>query len=725
MLQKLKHNTSYTHAGEYFSKLLLLSGTVKQSASVLHITATEKDQNKCLLIAGELGISYHKLENYHDLSALGQEQGLIYSLCVNEMSTYLSQRVIEAGMNLRIGDQIEMETLMKHMQDIGYEFSEYQKPGSYQRLGDQLKICFPNENLITLSFWGDEIESISQEAKELFEVKLHSLLALSGGGGKDEILLIEYLKKNDIFCILDTLEFHHMYTELSKLNSSGFNILKSDAYKNEYDLQISNPSIGELELLKSTLGDKNMTVEIYTRHNNMIERFLVENNFAHTKLHGISTHLLSSFSYPEEKNKRKVVICDDILGKIFIKKRVKKKLSADIDLLLKIQNGDFVVHIDHGIGIFVGIIKKQLGGISKEYMEISYKENDKLFVPITEVNRVTKYVGSENPKLTPLSGKVWEKKIKKIHEDVREIAEGLLKNFAERKLRSSGALNVDRIQTAKFQSLFPHPYTPDQHDSVEDIYSDMGSEKNMDRLLVGDVGFGKTEVAFNAMLIALENKKQVLFISPLVVLAHEHFIKTQDRFSSLGYKVEVLTRLQTQKHATMVLKGLADGSIDMVVGTHRLLSDKLSCKNLGLMVVDEEHKFGVSDKEKIKNIKSDIDILSLSATPIPRSLNLALSGVRDISLLKTPPSGRKSINTSVLQFNESLIQSAGNREFKRGGQIFFVHNRVANIEVIKKKLESLFPSKKIIITHGQLPGDELEDRILDFKNKKYDILLST
>lgn len=315
--------------------------------------------------------------------------------------------------------------------------------------------------------------------------------------------------------------------------------------------------------------------------------------------------------------------------------------------------------------------------------------------------------------------------MKKIHEDIREIAEELLKNFAERKARGGNSNIFFEEKILEFQREFAYIYTEDQQYSIDDIFKDMCSTKNMDRLLVGDVGFGKTEVAFSAAYLALLNKKQVILISPLVVLAHEHYSKALERFAHFGVRIEVLTRLQSQAHANRVIRGLADGSIDMVIGTHRLLSEKLSWKRLGLLIVDEEHKFGVIDKEKIKHIKSDIDILSLSATPIPRSLNLALSGVRDISLLKTPPNGRKSIETYVTRYNEAIIKDAGEKEFARGGQIFFVHNRVSNIEVIKKQLEALFPRKKVVITHGQLPGDELEDRILDFKNKKYDILLST
>jgi len=595
------------------------------------------------------------------------------------------------------------------------------------RSGDSIHIYYPNGDSIILSFWWDELESITDSFGEIHEKIIFSSIHEFCPDEKNNVPLINIIENSNICCLLDSLQFHHLYESIisSNIDWISINVLSNvDESSRSLQLWVEKLSIQNLEELKQVLSDSSTQTQIYTRHTKTLEEFLTENNFWHIPLTSVSTHLLSSFSY--KKNKTILCyICDDILQKIFIKKRSKKSLSAEIDLLLKIQTGDYIVHIDHGIWLFEGIIKKTLGTIEKEYLEISYKENDKLFVPITEVHRVSKYIGSENPSLTPLSWKVWERKIQKVHEDIREIAEWILQNFAERKLRVWNASIIDKSKIEIFQSYFPYSYTPDQETAIKEIFDDMQSDKNMDRLLVWDVGFWKTEVAFNAAFTALSNNKQVLLISPLVVLAHEHYDKTLERFIELPYNIEVLTRLQSQKHATRVLKWIADGTVDMVVGTHRLLSDKLKCKRLWLMIVDEEHKFWVADKEKIKNIKSDIDILSLSATPIPRSLNLALSGVRNISLLKTPPWGRKSIETSVLRFNEKLIQDAWKREFERKWQIFFVHNRVATIEVIKKKLEVLFPKRKVIITHGQLPWEELENRILDFKNKKYDILLST
>ena len=728
-LQKLKaldQWISYTHGGDFFSKFLFLRESVKDT-SILFIVPSQEILNKYLKISYDLGFPFLSLKRYHDLHKLKCSWG-VYMLSIEDIEKNINFQTYHKQLTLKKWESFHIEELMKELQELWYDFSEYEKPWSYSRKWDIIKIYQPQWDEVTLSFWWNEIESLSDWSnKQYTEVELFSLENVFVWD-TNSLIFIEHIKQEGIFCILDMLEFHPLYETLAHSDyiSSSFDILgdSSSHSRKVVDLWVQNNYCESLEKFRELLESRKEKVVIYTRHKTMMHEFLVHNNFGHIELIAVSTHLLTSFSYWEWKNMR-LCICDDVISKIFIKKRSRKKLSADVDLLLKIQKWDFVVHIDHGIWLFEWIIKKELLKIEKEYMEISYAWNDKLFVPITEVHRVSKYVGSENPKCTPLSWKIWEKKMQKIHEDIRVIADSLLKNFAERKLRPGKKLRAYGEEVQYFQSLFPYTYTVDQAWAIEDITSDMLSEKNMDRLVVGDVGFGKTEIAFNAAYLSLLNKKQVLFLSPLVVLTHEHYNKALERFAELGIHIGLLTRLQSQKEATRVMKWLKDGSIDMVIGTHRLLSEKLQCKRLGLMVVDEEHKFWVSDKEKIKNIKSDIDILSLSATPIPRSLNLALAWVRDISLLKTPPQWRKSIETFVTRYNEQIIKDAGKKEFQRGGQVFFVHNRVSNIEVYKRSLESLFPTKKVIVTHGQLPGEELENRILDFKNKKYDILLST
>ena len=494
------------------------------------------------------------------------------------------------------------------------------------------------------------------------------------------------------------------------------------------NLEIDTPNIDNIDTLKNILSKKDSNVEIYSKNVNTINNFIEFNSLPPLFIHEISWNFLKSFELPSQN---KTILCDDILGKIFIKKRLSKNLSADLDLLLKITPWDFVVHVDHWIWIFKWIIKKELPTsnsnkvLIKEYIEIHYKWEDKLFVPITEVSRVNKFIGWDNPKLTGLNTTEWSRKLKKVDEQVAQIAEELLEIYSQRKMWKSFSFVQDIEKEQAFQWSFPYTYTPDQDEAIDEILWDMGKAEPMDRLLVWDVWFGKTEVAFNAIYRAFINKKQSVFIAPLVVLAYEHYEKAIERFRWLWMKIAVVTRMESAQKIETVLQWLSNGTIDLVVGTHRLLSDKIKYKNLWLLVVDEEHKFWVSDKEKIKKLKTSIDILSMSATPIPRSLNMALSQIRQISIIKTPPQGRQDINTIISKFSERVILDWCEAEFERWWQVYFVHNRVQTLVHFEKVLQWLFPDKKIVITHGQLPWNMLEKRIIDFKNKKYDILLTT
>lgn len=714
----------YVQGGDLFSKLLLLSTSRKeQEESLLFITSDLTLQKKYHILAWEQHIELKKLETYEDLHILSSSKEMLFSVPAEDLQYPVFLKEIEKKILLETGKNYDTDALVKQFHDFWYEYHPYEKVGSFMKKGDTFTLFFENGVSLQISFWGDELESLRYNGGEIPFFSLYSKKKLSESLQGKSLTLFEFLEQKNIFCVLDGLEFQDisesLFQKFQKVSSFEVLAWNSQIRAAKKNAGIQGIICSQLEdLLPYFRGTKR--IEIYTKHHSSIERFLRDNHFENAIVKSVKSHLYKSFETQDA-----VFLCDDILSQIFIKKRLKKKLSQDLDLLLKIQNGDYIVHIDHGVGIFQGIVKKSLSGFEKEYLEIHYKGDEKLFVPVQEIARVSKYIGSENPELTGLSWKMWEKKMKKIREDIQEIAEELLKNFAERKTRSGQNYTKDFEKIQAFQGSFPYDYTPDQHEAIEAIFEDMCSDKNMDRLLVGDVGFWKTEVAFQAAYLALLNKKQVLLLSPLVVLAHEHYAKAQERFLGLWIKIWLLTRLQTASESRRVIEWLANGSIDMVIGTHKVLSEKLICKRLWLMIVDEEHKFWVVDKEKIKTLRSDIDILSLSATPIPRSLNLALSWVRDISLLKTPPLGRKSIETLVSHFDEKVILEAWNREFERGGQIFFVHNRVGNIEVLQKMLEKLFPKKKIIITHGQLPGDELEDRILAFKEKKYDILLST
>lgn len=517
------------------------------------------------------------------------------------------------------------------------------------------------------------------------------------------------------------LDFFDWLEKLKKLNPI---ILSDTPSDNSKDLWINILWIDSLEKLSEVLKNKENTIEIYTKNVKTITNFIEYNDIIWDieiiETSG-SVRYLESFLYNST-----LYICDDILSNIFIKKRSKRSLSKNIDLLLEIKPWDYIVHIDHGIWLFRSIIIKDLSWIKREYLEIEYKDNDKLFVPISELHRISKYIWDDEVKLTRLNSKEWEKTIKKTEEEVEKIAEELLEIYAKRNITNGYSFVPFPEKEKEFANNFQYKHTLDQSNSIQEILDDMEKVKPTDRLLVWDVGFWKTEVACNAIYRCLLNKKQVAFISPLVILAYEHYETIIKRFTGLWYKIEVVTRIEKPSKIEKILKELASWEIDIIIWTHRLLSEDIRFKNLWLLIIDEEHRFWVIDKEKITKIKEKIDILSLSATPIPRSLNFALNWIKDISIISTPPPLKKPIKTYALKWSDEAIIDAIKKEFERDGQVIFIHNRIATIDATKNYLQKLlWPKIKIVITHGQMNWIEVEDRILDFKNHKYNILLST
>lgn len=384
-----------------------------------------------------------------------------------------------------------------------------------------------------------------------------------------------------------------------------------------------------------------------------------------------------------------IILTDDILGNIFVRTRTKKSLAKNLDLLLHVNPGDYVVHREHGIARFHAVVDKTLGDIRREYLELHYAGGDKIFVPLTEIYRVSKYVGELEPQLTSLTGKEWERTLEKTDEELEKIATELIEIASKRTLSRGITFKSLPTEEEQFRSRFPYDYTPDQLEAIHEIFRDMESEYPMDRLLSGDVGFGKTEVAMNAMYKAVLSGYQVAVISPLLVLADEHYETFMERFTEYGIHVECLTRMTSTSEEKRILDGMKNGNVDIVVGTHKLLSENIRWKKLGLLVIDEEHKFGVSHKETIKKMRANIDILSLSATPIPRSLNLALSGLKKVSLLGTAPKKKKPIETIVSTWTETTIAHAIQYELERGGQIIIVHNRIRGMEQMEKEIESI------------------------------------
>ena len=387
--------------------------------------------------------------------------------------------------------------------------------------------------------------------------------------------------------------------------------------------------------------------------------------------------------------------------------------------------GDLVVHVDHGIGVFVGLKRIEVGVEPQEFMELRYAGDDKLFVPVERLDLVQRYSGAARPALDRLGGTTWEKAKTRVKKAMRDMAEELLKLYAARKAMQGHAFSPDSHWQQEFEDAFEWDLTPDQSTAITDIKRDMESPTTMDRLLCGDVGYGKTEVAMRAAFKAVMDGKQVAVLAPTTVLAFQHLKTLKNRFAAFPVRIDMVSRFRSKAEQKATLEDLAAGKVEIIVGTHRLLSKDVQFRDLGLLVVDEEQRFGVAHKEKIKQLRKRVDVLTMTATPIPRTLNMSLAGIRDMSIIETPPKDRLSIQTNVVKFDQAVISRAIRTEMERGGQIYFVHNRVESIYSLGNLITRLVPEARIGIGHGQMGDDQLENVMVDFVAHKYDVLLAT
>nr|WP_242821432.1 transcription-repair coupling factor [Candidatus Arthromitus sp. SFB-rat-Yit] len=404
-----------------------------------------------------------------------------------------------------------------------------------------------------------------------------------------------------------------------------------------------------------------------------------------------------------------------------------KKGVTKIRSFYDLKPGDYIVHVNHGIGVYKGIKKIDVQGIERDYLDIEYEKKDKLYVPIEQLDLVQKYIGIEgkSPKLNKLGGNEWVKVKTKTRRSIDEIADNLVKLYAKRNILKGYAYSKDSTWQFQFEQEFPYEETPDQLLAIEDIKKDMESDKPMDRLLCGDVGYGKTEVALRAMFKAVVDKRQVAFLVPTTILVEQHYNNIKKRFEGFPFNVDVLSRFRTGKQQKETLSRLKLGEVDIIIGTHRLLSKDVQFKHLGLLIIDEEQRFGVKHKEKIKEMKENIDVLSLSATPIPRTLHMSMVGVRDISVIDTPPEDRYPVQTFVVEYSDQLIRGAIMKEISRGGQGFFLYNSVENIDKMNIYLQNLIPECRFSVIHGQMGEREIEDIIIKFLDKEIDFLVCT
>lgn len=402
----------------------------------------------------------------------------------------------------------------------------------------------------------------------------------------------------------------------------------------------------------------------------------------------------------------------------------KRRTSARA-VLEHLEPGDYVVHIEHGIARFVGLQTMTADGVQREYAVLEYADEDRLYVPVEQISRITRYIGASGvpPTVHRLGTADWARVKDRVRKAVQDVAKELLEIYAARQVKQGHAFSPDSPWQADLEASFPYVETPDQLEVIREVKADMEQPKPMDRLVCGDVGYGKTEVALRAAFKAVLDGKQVAVLVPTTVLAQQHYKTFEERLQAFPVRVEVLSRFRSEKEQKLVLAGLADGTVDICIGTHRLIQRDVQFKDLGLVIIDEEQRFGVMHKERLKQLRKEVDVLTLSATPIPRTLHTALVGIRDMSAMDTPPEDRLPIKTFVTEYEDGLIREAILRELDRGGQVYFVHNRVQNIEFIAQRLRALVPEASVVVGHGQMPEDQLERVMLEFALGQHDVLV--
>jgi len=673
-------------------------------------------------------------------------------------NVYPSQKDLEkATITLKAGDTFDDMKMINEILAAGYEFSadDFLIPGTYCQRGGLLNIFIPTlRSPIKIELDGVKIAGIYEfdQETDTLSKKYDKIDVAPLKFEREQGMLFEYLR-GDTIIVDDEIDFSPEYTEhMKELEHEGKGkdsplLVNFTAFPEEEDqhyFYLYYLSILKFQDVYDFLNDLRekmrgkWTMIIFTKHLDELKGLLTEEKvkFSLREDNASSGLILEdaqaihtlpqSFQNPHLK----IAVLTD--REIFDFRQMKRKLTSiqrkvNLEFLQTLKDGDYVVHVDHGIGRFVGIEKQLFEGMTKEYLKIEYAGNDKLFVPIDQAEKVNKYVGVGNsePKLTRLGSTEWTTVTNKVRKESESIAKELLMLYGKREMAHGFKFFPDDEMQEKFEKTFPYQETPGQLRAILDVKKDMEQDKPMDRLVCGDVGFGKTEVALRAAFKAVRSGKQVAVITPITILTDQHYKEFKKRMEPFSLHVEMLSRFRSQAEQTKILKSLSAGKVDIVVGTHRLLQPDVKFKDLGLLIIDEEQRFGVKQKEKLKALRAEVDILTLTATPIPRTLNMSLNKLRDITIITTPPPGRLPIITEVRRFSEVLIKEAVDREVARGGQVYFLHNRVQTIDSMADKLRTLFPGLRIVVAHGKLKPKDLEERVMAFKDGNYDMLVSS
>lgn len=665
---------------------------------------------------------------------------------------------------LKIGTDINLKNIIDNLYEIGYEKETLvTKPGEFGVRGFILDI-FPlnEENPIRIEFFGDTIESIryfeveSQKSLEnIDEIEIYSISKTS----EKYSSLYEYLN-NPLVIFKDysqiKISYERIMNDIFELNIENplYDINDIDEKKINYYFDLDD----DTSLAKKVVNLNIKNVERFNSNVEIINKYLEESlKFNKTVIICLSTinvnnfieilnipYLLTDIVNIKENNINIVkydlkegFILDNYIFiseyELYNKKKETKRRKFNFNFatrikdLNKLEIGDYVVHDSHGIGVYNGIKTLSKNNMLQDYIEVLYADNDKLYIPASKIELISKYTGKEGyaPKINSLNSVAWEKTKQRVKEKIRYEASRLLKVQAERSLKKGFSFSKDSEMQTLFENEFIYELTQDQIKAINEIKKDMESDLPMDRILCGDVGYGKTEVAFRAAFKAIYDSKQVLYLCPTTLLSKQQYESALERFKNYPVKIGLLNRFTSKKEEIKILKELEEGNIDFVIGTHRLLSDDIKPKDLGLLIIDEEQRFGVAHKEKLKEFKSNIDILTLTATPIPRTMQMAMVGLRNLSLIETPPKNRHAVLTYVLEENNKIIKDIIYKEMSREGQVFLLYNKVETIERKVKELQLLVPDARIIYAHGKLPKNELEDIMNKFINKEYDCLVCT
>ncbi len=667
------------------------------------------------------------------------------------------------------GEIVFQEEIIEYLETLGYEKNSLvHEIGEYAKRGSIIDIYSPSqEKPVRIEFLGDRVLSIRlfnpETQRSLTELRKCTLTRSNRPQTIENATIVDYLNENNAFVhkginsvtdYLPGVENETLRKRWEALFNSSLNIDISGIQGETGSGHIHATSNEDLKLLFNErktelfkiLSDKfkvqwSSYNRVYVFANNEHQGKRLQEIFSS---YDIQFPLLSKISFVDKDKEWGIVTGplrrgfrtdniivlteEDIVG---TKKRtIRKKWDGFDEFLSSFSNldiGQWVVHIEHGIGIFKGIVPLQVNEYTKDFILIEYQDGDKLYVPVNDLHLVQKFIGSEKtkPKIDRLGSQLWKNTKKKVKKQIEDIARNLLEIHAERQLVEGYCYSPEDEMFKEMESGFEFEETEGQLKTIREVLDDMQSIKPMDRLVCGDVGFGKTEVALRASFKAVLDNKQVALLVPTTILAQQHYTTFRNRLSGYPVTIEILSRFKTKDEQRTITELVSKGSVDIIIGTHRLLQKDITFKDLGLLIIDEEQRFGVKHKEKLKLYKKNIDVLTLSATPIPRTLYMASTGIKDLSIIDTPPLDRFAVKTFVVQSTDAVIKKAVISELQRGGQIFFVHNYVHNIGVLFEYLANLLPGVNIAVAHGQMEGSKLENIMVNFINKKYDLLLST